>query len=104
MSKTKRVPQEVAKHIIEEKVYPVNYQLKTPINVNNGILNDQMLERAKRAFVMETVGVWKDDIVKTAQGYPQDDVSDVIFDIDVVILKRDDFDRLKLILEDEELI
>lgn len=81
--------------ILEESIYPVSYQLKTPINVNNGIMNEQMLERAKRAFVMETVGTWQNELVKTAQGYPVDDISDVIFTIDCVIIKRQDFDKLK---------
>ena len=81
--------------ILEEKIYPVRYQMSTAVNVNNGIMNEQVLEKAKRAFLMETVGVWKDELVKTSQGYPENDISDVIFDIDVVLLKRKDFEFLK---------
>lgn len=85
--------------ILEEKIFPVKMQMSTAINVNNGIMNEQVLEKAKRAFLMETMGVWKDDLVKTSQGYPKDDISDVIFDIDVIVLKRKDFEIIKGVYE-----
>ena len=87
---------DVVHDILEEKFFPVNYTLSTAVNINNsGVLNEEMLEKAKRAFVMETVGVWKDELVSAKQGYPVNDISDVTFDIDVVVLKRKDFDTLK---------
>tara|TARA_R110000822_G_scaffold302649_1_gene426924 strand:- start:12198 stop:12515 length:318 start_codon:yes stop_codon:yes gene_type:complete len=85
--------------ILEENIYPVRYQMSTAINVNNGVMNEQVLDKAKRAFLMETVGVWKDDLVKTSQGYPENDISDVVFDIDVVVLKRKDFEMIKNVYE-----
>tara|TARA_R110000851_G_scaffold315229_5_gene477624 strand:+ start:16671 stop:17006 length:336 start_codon:yes stop_codon:yes gene_type:complete len=86
--------------ILEDSIYPVGYKLSTAVNINNnGILNEQMLEKARRAFVMETVGVWSSELVNTSQGYPKDDISDVTFDIDVVILKRKDFETIKTFYE-----
>jgi|TARA_R110000822_G_scaffold152112_8_gene291366 hypothetical protein len=81
--------------ILEERVYTVATEMSTAINVNNGILNTSVLEKAKRAFIMETVGMWGEELVKTKQGYPQHDISEVTFGIDCVILKRKDFEILK---------
>jgi len=82
--------------ILEENIYPVAYTLSTAVNINNsGTLNEQMLEKAKRAFIMETIGVWGNELVGVKQDYPQGDIADVTFDIDVVVLKRKDFNKLK---------
>jgi hypothetical protein len=91
-----RVTMKAVEEVLEEKFFPVSYSLSTAVNINNsGTLNESMLEKAKRAFIMETIGVWKDDLVQTKQGYPVGDVSEVQFDIDVVILKREDFELIK---------
>jgi hypothetical protein len=82
--------------ILEEKIYPVSYQLTTSVNINNsGTLNTQMLEKARRAFIMETVGTWAEELVSSRQDYPKNDIADVTFGIDVVVMKRKDFNILK---------
>lgn len=85
--------------ILENKVYPVSYEMVTAINVNNGMLNDEVMEKARHSFLTHTVGIWAGELVKTDQQYPENDISDVIFGIDVVILKRKDFEVLQSYLE-----
>ena len=81
--------------ILEDKVFPVSYEMVTAINVNNGMMNEEMLEKARHSFLTRTVGVWAGELVKTEQQYPENDISDVVFGIDIVILKRKDFDILQ---------
>ena len=86
--------------ILEDKNYQVAYKLTTEINTNNsGTLDTQMLERAKRAFIMETVGVWSNELISTRQEYPKENTTEVTFGIDVVILKRKEFDKIKRFYE-----
>ena len=93
---------EKIKDILEDRVYHVSTQMMTSINVNNGLLNKDMLERAKRSFIGQTVGVWKDELITTQESFPEDDISDVVFDIDVVLLKRKDFKLIKKYIEQSE--
>ncbi len=88
--------------ILEEGMYPVKYTLSTPINVNNGVLNDDMLNRARQSFLSRTVGTWGEELVDTHQEYPENDISEVVFDIDVVLLKGEDFKLLKEYYERDE--
>lgn len=82
--------------IIEEKVMPVSMQLTTPLEVTQaGVVDSQLLDKAKKSFIRETVGVWANELVRTNEGYPKDKVSEVLFDIDAVILKRGDFEKIK---------
>lgn len=81
--------------ILTDNVYNVSHELSTDISNNeNGILDVNTVDKAKRAFLMETVGVWKDELVYTKQGYPKGDISNVTFGIDCVVMKKKEFNLL----------
>ena len=82
--------------IFSERVLTVKQTLETKIPVEPaGVLNGPILDRAKRAFIMETVGIYKDEIVHTNHKYPTRDSVEVQFDIDVVVLRKKDYEILK---------
>lgn len=85
--------------IFEERVYPVMFSSSTSINTNNGILNEAFVEKARRRFLVETVGVWAEELVKTKQHYPHNDISAVDFETDIVILKQKDFNKIQKFYE-----
>tara|TARA_R110000772_G_scaffold54130_2_gene123594 strand:+ start:2518 stop:2799 length:282 start_codon:yes stop_codon:yes gene_type:complete len=87
--------------LLEEKGYQVVWSATTAIPTKAGMLNKDILAKAKADFLKETISIWKDDLVFTSQGYPANGFSDVIFDIDVVILKRDDYERLTELIKNE---
>jgi len=83
-------------HVIEEQAMVAKQTLSTAVQLTKaGTISDVILEKAKRAFVMETVGVHSDDLVRFNQGYPEDGFSEITFDIDCVVLKRKDFETIK---------
>ena len=64
------------------------------INLNNsGTMNQQNLDFAKRTMLFDVIREHT-DLVKTKQGYPQNDISDVEMEIDCVIMSRKKYDKL----------
>lgn len=64
------------------------------INLNNsGIMNQQNLDFAKRTMLFDVIREHT-DLVKTKQGYPNNDISDVEMEIDCVIMSRKRYNKL----------
>ena len=64
------------------------------INLNNsGTMNQQNLDFAKRTMLFDVIREHT-DLVKTKQGYPQGDISDVEMEIDCVIISRKRYEKL----------
>ncbi len=64
------------------------------INLNNsGTMNQQNLDFAKRTMLFDVIREHT-DLVKTKQGYPNNDISDVEMEIDCVIMSRKKYDKL----------
>lgn len=72
-----------------------------PINTNNGILNDNFLERQKSLFLKETLEYHKDNLIKVKQEYPNNDISDVHLSSEFFILPRNEYLQLKELLNNE---
>lgn len=67
---------------------------KHAINLNNsGTMNQQNLDFAKRTMLFDTIREHI-DLVKTVQGYPYLDISDVDMEIDCVVMSRKKYDKL----------
>lgn len=65
-----------------------------PINLNNsGTMNQQNLDFAKRTMLFNTIREHT-DLVKTKQGYPNNDISEVEMEIDCVIMSRKKYNKL----------
>lgn len=86
--------------VLDEDVYHVLVSHKSAVNINNsGTLNENKLERERQNVMMDAVRYLADELIKTRQGYPHGDVSEVDFSGDFVILKRKDYNLVKLFLE-----
>jgi len=71
------------------------YKTKThSLNTLNGILNEDNLQFAKRTLLMDAIREHT-DLVKTKQHYPHNDIADVDLTLDVVIMSRKQYDKLK---------
>ncbi len=63
------------------------------INLNNsGTMNQQNLDFAKRTMLFDCIREHT-DLVKTKQGYPNNDISDVEMEIDCVVISRKKYDN-----------
>lgn len=68
------------------------------INLNNsGTMNQQNLDFAKRTMLFDVIREHT-DLVKTKQGYPNNDISDVEMEIDCVVMSRKRYDKIIKIL------
>ena len=64
------------------------------INLNNsGTMNQQNLDFAKRTMLFDTVREYT-DLVKTVQGYPNNDISNVEMEIDCIVISRKRYELL----------
>ena len=64
------------------------------INLNNsGTMNQQNLDFAKRTMLFDVIREHT-DLVKTKQGYPNNDISDVEMEIDCVVMSRKRYNDL----------
>jgi hypothetical protein len=64
------------------------------INLNNsGTMNQQNLDFAKRTMLFDVIREHT-DLVKTKQGYPNNDISDVEMEIDCVVMSRKRYNKL----------
>lgn len=87
------------KNILEEDALPINNSMETYIDTNNGILNDQLLERQKKMFLKDSMSYVVDDLVKITQDYPHDNLSKVDFNTGFYIIRREDFFKLKHLVD-----
>ena len=63
------------------------------INLNNsGTMNQQNLDFAKRTMLFDVIREHT-DLVKTKQGYPNNDISDVEMTIDCVVMSRKKYNK-----------
>lgn len=64
------------------------------INLNNsGTMNQQNLDFAKRTMLFNTIRKHT-ELVKTIQGYPDNDISDVEMTIDCVVISKKRYNKL----------
>jgi len=87
------------KNILEEDALPINNSMETYIDTNNGILNDQLLERQKKMFLKDSMSYVVDDLVKITQDYPHDNLSKVEFSTGFYIIRWRDFVKLKELVD-----
>jgi hypothetical protein len=86
--------------ILENYFFPVINEDNTYIDTNNGILNNELVERRKRVFLKESMYYLVEELVNTVQDYPEDNLSKVTFSTDFMVVKRSDFEKLVSLLED----
>ena len=69
------------------------------INLNNsGTMNQQNLDFAKRTMLFDVIREHT-DLVKTKQGYPNNDISDVEMELDIVIIPTKVYTKILKLVE-----
>lgn len=89
-------------NMLQNNVTVVYGVTNTPINTNNGVLNDRVLRQAKRNFLKNSVADLAEGLIKEKQNYPQNDISDVELTSDFIVMKRKDFDKVFKYIETHE--
>lgn len=88
--------------IIEEEVLTVHAIEEDYIHTSNGLLNSKYLEKRKELFFDKNISYIIDDVVKVKQHFPENDVSTVTMSIDMVVMKREDLDKILKYIEENE--
>lgn len=86
---------------ILDNVMPAFNNKVVSINTNNGILNNNFLERQKSIFLRETLEYHKDSLIKVRQEYPNNDISDVKLTSEFFIIPRSEYLKLKQLINKE---
>ena len=80
--------------ILLESLLPVNNTYVTHINTNNGVLNNDYIEREKQKFFRDSSKYLIEDLVKTVQEYPVEDISEVKMSTEFYVLRKEDLERI----------
>lgn len=83
---------------LEENIKYANLSEFRTIRTVNGIPSKQQLQYEKYELFGHATRHLLDDMVKTKQHYPENETSRVDFDIDVVVMKKSDYQKLKDII------
>lgn len=64
------------------------------VNTKNGILNENQLMSKRDELIKESLNVMLDDFTDIKQSYPENNLSNVNISLDVVVLRRGDYEKL----------
>jgi small nuclear ribonucleoprotein (snRNP)-like protein len=64
------------------------------VNTKNGILNEKQLMSKRDELIKESLNVMLDDFTDIKQSYPENNLSNVNVSLDVVVLRREDYEKL----------
>jgi cell fate regulator YaaT (PSP1 superfamily) len=86
--------------IIEEDVFPIKGEFHTAININqSGTLNEEKLKKERELYLKILTSWLAPELVNKTQDYPYNDISNVKFEADFVVIKRKEFDYIKKFVE-----
>lgn len=71
---------------------------KHSLNTLNGILNEKNLEYAKQSMLINAIKEHT-DLIKTKQHYPNNDISDVEMELDIVIIPTKQYAKILKLIE-----
>lgn len=82
--------------------YQVTLTMKESIPVNDGIVDEYKLDVSKRKVMSFAIDYIKTDFIEVKKGFPIDNIAEVDLSIDMVIMKGEDFRRLRKLAEKYE--
>lgn len=82
-------------NIIEDEILPVFNSYETYIDTNNGILNDELIQREKNRFFIDSIKYIRDQVVNVKQHYPEDNLSKVEIETEFYVISKESFENLK---------
>lgn len=98
-----KITREKVLTIVNNNINVVYGIYNSAVNINqSGTLNEEKLNRERKLFLKSCVEDLAPELVSKKQGYPHDDISEVEFETDFVIIKRKDFDKVLKYIEKNE--
>lgn len=86
--------------ILEEDVFPIAGEFHTAININqSGTLNEDKLKKERELYLKILTSWLSSELITKTQDYPYNDISNVKFEADFVVIKRKEFDYIKQFVE-----
>ena len=91
---------EKVSEILEEDVFPITGEYYTAININqSGTLNKEKLEKERELYLKILTSWLAPELISKTQDYPYNDITNVKFEVDCVIIKKGEFDYIKKFVE-----
>ena len=91
---------EVILRLLEEDAFPVSGVLHTAINVNqSGALNEEKLRKEREQYLRVLTSWMAPELIRMKQSYPYNDIANVEFEADFVVMQKDVFDYVKKFVE-----
>jgi hypothetical protein len=81
--------------------YQVNLTMKGPVPAKDGLLNENTLEENKDKLFKFVTDYLKKEFLEVKKGFPKKGIAEVDLSIDMVVMKGEDFRRLRKLLENE---
>lgn len=88
--------------MLEDDVFTVAAFETEYVDTNNGMLNEEYLNRRKKILLENSVSYLAEEVTKSTQGYPVNDVSEVKLELDLVVMQRKDLDAILKYIEEHD--
>lgn len=88
--------------ILEEDIFTIKNTKEVFIESETGLPKPEILEYEKSKFIKESIEHLKDQIIVTNYDYPTHVGINYKFNLDCVVIRRKDYDRVKAILNTYE--
>lgn len=86
--------------VLEEDSFPIAGEYHTSININqSGTLNQDKLRREQELYLKLLTSWMAPHLIEKKQYYPHDDIAEVVFSADFVIMERTAYDYIKSFVE-----
>lgn len=84
---------------ILENVNSINIKEQVSLDTPNGVLNKEYVELEKNLLIAKYSEYLANNLVKAKQHYPEDEVSKVDLEFDIIFLNRREYKELKKLIE-----
>lgn len=83
-------------YLLDEEVFTVFNKEVASVNVNNNsIVNEDAVNKRKRALLRDAITYLTEELVTAKKGYPKKDIRDINLEVDCVVMNRSTFNKIK---------
>ena len=86
--------------ILNDNVYIVGGKLNKNVDAPNGIVNHTEVEALQEEFLNFSLQHLASTLINVKKEYPKKDTVDITVSTDLIIMRREDFDELMILLHD----
>ena len=84
-----------------DESHPLMMTMKGPVPAKDGILDEDTLEENKDKLFKFVTAHLKKEFLEVKKGFPKKGIAELDLSIDMVVMKGEDFRRLRKLLENE---